>query len=822
LRQLTGLAELLAAVRLDDAPKLHAGPAAAEAEGPPLLPDFALGGLARLFSVLPQAPPRGLLLRAYPVYLLRLTDVRLEATEKVLESCGFGKALVDRSYDDVWRLAPVGPDARCCVVEFCGERAAGSSMSVRTPCGPSFHFASAVERPLVQPVGATSLTKAQRCLVAAMLQDHSVGVDVCLVGERGVGKSVLVRAFCELLGYQPHVVFCYQDMVSRDLLQRRTTDTFGNTTWQSSPLLIAALRGQVAVLDGVHRLAKGMLYSALGRLLHDREVELADGSRLVSPEHFERLLAGGLSQEELLARRISMVHPSFRVIAVAEPPSRGGKEQWLTTESCSLFHFHEVPPLPVGELQELCLSGGVEAAEETKLQQRRAFDGLAAFAGAVRKKLDESEDEKELEAMALSLRQLRRAGQHLTATGGDAAGAADRAFSARLHFLQPKTQERVNDMLAAAMRAASAGAIRKLRRPGLEASSDCGRPAAVEVDGDRLRIGSVSCEMRRPSSLELVPDVEFVYTPQHVAALQQMLLDWSLGHHLLLVGNQGTGKNKLTDRLLQLLRCEREYVQLHRDTTVQSLLLAQSLEAGVVLREDSAVVRAVRNGHCLVVDEADKAPLEVVCVLKALADDGELTLGDGRCIVRHGDPRLSARPDRSADGEEEQLIETGEGFRLIVLANRPGFPFLGNDFFRVCGDVFSCHVVDNPNMASELALLTAYGPNVCPERLERLAALFSELRDLADQGKLTYPYSTRELVKAVRHLNLFPDDPLESVLGDVFAFDLIDHSKRDDIYEVLERHGLGASHEQRELLRGRPFGEMELEVLELDEEEAPE
>merc|ERR1712232_1375328 len=188
----------------------------------------------------------------------------------------------------------------------------------------------------------------------------------------------------------------------------------------------------------------------------------------------------------------------------------------------------------------------------------------------------------------------------------------------------------------------------------------------------------------------------------------------------LLIGNQGTGKNKLTDRLLQLLRREREYVQLHRDTTVQSLLLAQSLEGGVVLREDSAVLRAVRNGYCLVVDEADKAPLEVVCVLKALADDGELALGDGRRIVRR-DPRLDNDGRKAKEDSkvaDEELVEIGEGFRLIVLANRPGFPFLGNDFFRVCGDVFSCHVIDNPDKASELTLVSAFGPRVPRSQLD--------------------------------------------------------------------------------------------------------
>jgi hypothetical protein len=38
--------------------------------------------------------------------------------------------------------------------------------------------------------------------------------------------------------------------------------------------------------------------------------------------------------------------------------------------------------------------------------------------------------------------------------------------------------------------------------------------------------------------------------------------------------------------------------------------------AGVVVWEDSALVRAAREGRVLVVDEADKAPVEVVSVLK--------------------------------------------------------------------------------------------------------------------------------------------------------------------------------------------------------------
>eukprot|EP00315_Gephyrocapsa_oceanica_P044374 CAMPEP_0185531540 /NCGR_PEP_ID=MMETSP1366-20130426/106918_1 /TAXON_ID=38817 /ORGANISM="Gephyrocapsa oceanica, Strain RCC1303" /LENGTH=231 /DNA_ID=CAMNT_0028143263 /DNA_START=30 /DNA_END=722 /DNA_ORIENTATION=+ len=158
---------------------------------------------------------------------------------------------------------------------------------------------------------------------------------------------------------------------------------------------------------------------------------------------------------------------------------------------------------------------------------------------------------------------------------------------------------------------------------------------AIVVRGGRVSIGSVSvAQYPAPEEPSLVPRPSFVAIAGHVALLEEMLLEWEGGGHLLLLGDQGVGKNKLADRLLQLLGAEREYVQLHRDTTVASLTLAPSLENGVLAFRDSPLVRAARRGRVLVVDEADKAPLEVVCVLKALAEDGDLQLADGRRLVR--------------------------------------------------------------------------------------------------------------------------------------------------------------------------------------------
>jgi hypothetical protein len=122
-----------------------------------------------------------------------------------------------------------------------------------------------------------------------------------------------------------------------------------------------------------------------------------------------------------------------------------------------------------------------------------------------------------------------------------------------------------------------------------------------------LRIGSTTASVAPARKPTLVPDTLFFNIPKHTRILEAMLKDLHLGEHLLLIGNQGVGKNKLVDKLLMLLHRERDYIQLHRDTTVQSLTLAPSIKEGVVVFEDSALVSALTHGHMLVVDEFDKA-----------------------------------------------------------------------------------------------------------------------------------------------------------------------------------------------------------------------
>ena len=93
------------------------------------------------------------------------------------------------------------------------------------------------------------------------------------------------------------------------------------------------------MLDGIHRLRNDTL-GVLYQLMYDRELQLFDGTRLVSPQRFDALRAS-MSEAELEAAGIRSVHPSFRVLALATPPTT--QNPWLIAEILGLFSFHGVP-----------------------------------------------------------------------------------------------------------------------------------------------------------------------------------------------------------------------------------------------------------------------------------------------------------------------------------------------------------------------------------------------------------------------------------------------------------------------------------------------
>uniref|UniRef100_A0A2A4JAX2 von Willebrand factor A domain-containing protein 8 n=1 Tax=Heliothis virescens TaxID=7102 RepID=A0A2A4JAX2_HELVI len=605
-------------------------------------------------------------------------------------------------------------------------------------------------------------TAYQSELLNELLLSHSVG-DFCIIGPKGCGKSLLVSQLSSLLGYTIEPIVLYQDMTARDLVQQRTTLDNGDTVWRNSALVEAALKGHMAVLDGLHRIHASTL-AVLHRLVHDRELQLHDGMRLLRHDRYDELLKSGITEEQLLQNGVRKIHPAFRIVALAEPPVLGRGQQWLSPEILSLFIFHEMRNL--SKTEEIFIINSLFGDISQPLHSIiNLADELRRSEDSTLKNLSSS----------LSTRQLLRIASRMSKYPTDSAyETVQRTFLAK--FL-PNLARRALD-----------GASQKLgidppSRVGLFGNNPLETKVKCSVKNNVLTIGDTSTEIFKTEALTKVPDILFYDVPQHMRLLEWLLQDFLLGNHLLLVGNQGVGKNKIADRLLQLLNRPREYIQLHRDTTVQSLTVQPTVKDGVVVYEDSPLVKAVKYGHVLVVDEADKAPTHVTCILKTLVENGEMILSDGRRIV----PKHMLE---SSGGDVSSFIPVHDDFRMIVLANRPGFPFLGNDFFASLGDLFSCHAVDNPSVESEMELLRSYGPDVPHDVMKKLVQAFAILRDKADQGQLTYPYSTRELVNIVKHLQKYPTEDLATAIGNVFDFDRYSKDMADTLLEVLHASGL--------------------------------
>ncbi|XP_037343972.2 von Willebrand factor A domain-containing protein 8 [Pungitius pungitius] len=620
-------------------------------------------------------------------------------------------------------------------------------------------------------------------LMAEMMQSHMVK-DVCLIGAKGCGKSVIAREFAEMLGYSIEPLMLYQDMTARDLLQQRFTLPNGDTAWRPSPLVTAAIEGKLLLLDGIHRVNLGTL-AVLSRLLHDRELDLYDGTRLLRWDRYQTLKEQlQFSDEQLKERSVFPIHPSFRVLALAEPPVVGGagsrgQQQWLGPELLTMFLYHAVPPMAIAE--EMDLIQGL-----TRDVPKEAAEQLLHLTHTLRKTNDPTAQSL---ASSLSTRQLLRICRRLSRYPEESiAHAVNKACLSR--FLPSLARASLDKSLADC-------SVQDTADP-----SEPPRDLSCSIEDGVLTIGGVSAPVHSAAEKMKVPDVLFYDNPQHMMVMEDMLKDFLLGEHLLLVGNQGVGKNKIVDRFLHLLNRPREYLQLHRDTTVQTLTLQPSVRDGIIMYEDSPLVKAVKLGHILVIDEADKAPTNVTCILKTLVESGEMILADGRRIL--SDPREAAgRPN---------AIVMHPDFRMLVLANRPGFPFLGNDFFGALGDIFSCHAVDNPKPQAELAMLKQYGPDVPDATLQKLVAAFGDLRSMADRGTITYPYSTREVVNIVKHLQKFPEEGLANVVRNVFDFDAYNKDMREVVIEALHKHGIpiGAKPSSVHLAKELPLPEVQM------------
>ena len=480
-------------------------------------PSNSLESICHTMNHFPKEDHKSILLRAYP---LALEDDRFHAlmgntqqneSQKVFwRSLEQTDSLEEGSFSyPVDTVSKSGPN-EATVSFLCAPSVdsyfGSEATSVKVPCGRG--EPNQVSTRFVPTTGS-------KRVLTAMVQEHAVGRDILLISPKGEGKNATAQQFAGLLGYDTHLFGMYSELTSRDLLVRRTTDsTTGETSWEESPLMTAARQGDICILDGIEKLRPDVL-SSLQSLATDREVSLPDG-RIARQKNMVSSTSGS---------KVIPVHPSFRIVALGSLTKDSGT-RWLTADAMSMFSTLLLPS-PTEE----CIRAILKSVNPSCPPE--IVDVLLKFSKRLTYEVAEN-----CGVAPMSTRNLIRVVRRV---GGDA----------NLHTLVCSVL--VVDLLPPVQRASLESLMEAAGITGTKPSKRQGQAKTISIQDNTVTIGDFSMKRAVVTRPEMVPFPKFFDIPSHVHAIQDLLQDWSNGERaLLLLGNQGVGKNMIVDRICQI------------------------------------------------------------------------------------------------------------------------------------------------------------------------------------------------------------------------------------------------------------------------------
>ena len=213
-------------------------------------------------------------------------------------------------------------------------------------------------------------------IIQWLMKKQTLRQDAMLLGSHPAALRQLVFRFAELTEREVEVVSISRDTTESDLKQRRELVGGGSVEYVNQPVVEAALRGRLLVLEGLEKAERNLL-PIINNLLENREMALEDGGFLMHPDRVDALRRDGMSDAELASRRLLRVSPDFMVVALGLPVPRFPGTP-MDPPLRSRFQARVVPAPPAAArkavLAELAPTAASELAKAVD-----AFDALDAM-----------------------------------------------------------------------------------------------------------------------------------------------------------------------------------------------------------------------------------------------------------------------------------------------------------------------------------------------------------------------------------------------------------------------------------------------------------